>query len=93
MVSLTAVEDALSGAFPHYGLRFAVAVVAKPDEAKGEKLLAVTNEPRLTMDEVRDAVKKRGLPNIAAPREIKHVKELPRLGTGKINHRELERMV
>ena len=34
MVSLAAVEDALAGAFPQYGLRFAVAVVARPDAAQ-----------------------------------------------------------
>lgn len=92
MVSLTAVEDALAGAFPHYGLRFAVAVIARPDEAKGEKLVAFTTEPRLTLQEIREAVRVRGLSNLCVPREIKLVPELPRLGTGKINHRELERM-
>jgi acyl-[acyl-carrier-protein]-phospholipid O-acyltransferase/long-chain-fatty-acid--[acyl-carrier-protein] ligase len=93
MVSLAAVEDALAGAFPQYGLRFAVAVVARSDAARGEKLIAVTNEPRLTMEEVRAAINARGLNNLAAPREIKVVHDLPRLGTGKINHRELEKMV
>ena len=61
MVSLAAVEDALAGAFPQYGLRFAVAVVARPDAAKGEKLIAVTNEPKLTLEEVRAAIHARGL--------------------------------
>ena len=93
MVSLTAVEDALAGAFPQYGLKFAVAVVAKLDGAKGERLVAVTNEPRLALDEVREAIRARGLNNLAMPREIKVVHELPRLGGGKINHREIERMV
>jgi len=93
MVSLTAVEDALAGAFQKYGLKFAAAVVAKPDEGKGEKLIAVTNEPRLTLDEVRAAVRARGLGNLAVPREIKILHDLPRLGTGKINHRELEKMI
>ena len=93
MVSLTAVEDALAGAFPQYGLKFAAAVVAKPDEAKGERLIAVTNEARLTLDQVREAIRARGLANLAAPREVKVLRELPRLGSGKINHRELEKMV
>ncbi len=92
MVSLTAVEEALAGAFPEFGLKFAIAVIARPDEAKGEKLLAVTNELRLTLEQVRDAVRSRGLGNLAVPRELRVVDELPRLGTGKINHRELERM-
>jgi acyl-[acyl-carrier-protein]-phospholipid O-acyltransferase/long-chain-fatty-acid--[acyl-carrier-protein] ligase len=90
MVSLTAVEDALAGAFPHYGLRCQVAVITRPDENKGEVLIAVTNEPKLTLDEIRDAIKAKGLTNLSAPREIKEVKEIPKLGTGKVNHRELQ---
>ncbi|MFN3407545.1 MAG: AMP-binding protein [Limisphaerales bacterium] len=93
MVSLTAVEEALAGAFPHYGLRFAAAVVAMPDADKGERLIAVTNESRLTLEEVRNAIKARGLSNLAVPREIKVVREIPKLGTGKVNHRELERVI
>jgi acyl-[acyl-carrier-protein]-phospholipid O-acyltransferase/long-chain-fatty-acid--[acyl-carrier-protein] ligase len=93
MVSLTAVEDVLASAFPKYGLKFAIAVVARPDEGKGEKLIAATNESRLTMDEVRSAIRARGLSNLAVPREIKVIHEIPRLGTGKINHRELEKIV
>ncbi|MGC9944410.1 MAG: AMP-binding protein [Verrucomicrobiota bacterium] len=90
MVSLTAVEDALAGAFPHYGLRCQIAVLARPDENKGEALVVVTNEPKLTLDEIRDAIKARGLTNLCVPREIKVVPEIPKLGTGKVNHRELE---
>jgi len=93
MVSLTAVEDALAGAFPQYGLRCQVAVIAKPDELRGETLIAVSNEPRLSLEEIRGAIKARGLPNIAVPREVKCVPEIPRLGTGKVNHRELEKLV
>lgn len=89
MVSLTAVEDALAGAFPHYGQRCEVAVIARPDEDKGEVLLAVTNEPKLRLDEVRAAIKGKGLTNLCVPREVKFVKEIPKLGTGKVNHREL----
>jgi acyl-[acyl-carrier-protein]-phospholipid O-acyltransferase/long-chain-fatty-acid--[acyl-carrier-protein] ligase len=93
MVSLTAVEEALANAFPEYGLRFGVAVITLPDEAKGEKLVAVTNEARLTLNQVREAVRARGLNNLAAPRELKVLDELPHLGSGKIDHRELQRKV
>ncbi len=89
MVSLTAVEDALAGAFPHYGQRCEVAVIARPDEDKGEALIAVTNEPRLRLEEIRAALRARGLPNLCVPREVKFVREIPKLGTGKVNHREL----
>ena len=92
MVSLTAVEDALAGAFPHYGLRCQVAVLSRPDEDKGEVLIAVTNEARLTSEEIRAAIKAKGLTNLCVPREIKVVHEIPKLGTGKVNHRELQKL-
>jgi len=90
MVSLTAVEDALAGAFPQYGLHCQVAVITRPEENKGEMLIAVTNEPKLTLDEIRDAIKAKGLTNLSVPREIKVVQEIPKLGTGKVNYRELQ---
>jgi len=93
MVSLTAVEDALAGAFPQFGLRCAVAVIAQPDEDKGEKLIAVTNEAKLQLADIRAAVRAKGLSNLCAPREIKVVQSIPKLGTGKTNHRELEKMI
>ena len=93
MVSLTAVEDALAGAFPQYGLRCQTAVLSRPDPDKGEALIAVTNEPRLTLNQVREAVRAKGLSNLCAPRELRVVREIPKLGTGKTNHRELARIV
>jgi acyl-[acyl-carrier-protein]-phospholipid O-acyltransferase/long-chain-fatty-acid--[acyl-carrier-protein] ligase len=93
MVSLTAVEDALAGAFPQYGLRCQIAVVSRPDEHKGESLIAATNEPRLRLEEIRAVIKAHGWPNLWVPREVKHIRELPKLGTGKIDHRELEKMI
>jgi acyl-[acyl-carrier-protein]-phospholipid O-acyltransferase / long-chain-fatty-acid--[acyl-carrier-protein] ligase len=93
MVSLTAVEEALAGAFPEYGLRCQIAVISKPDPDKGEALIAVTNEPKLKLEQIRAVIREKGLPNIATPRELKSVKEIPKLGTGKTNHRELEKMV
>lgn len=89
MVSLTAVEDALAGAFPRYGLRCQVAVVAQPDEEKGERLIAVSNERRLQLGDLREVLKARGFSNLCVPRELRWVREIPKLGSGKINHREL----
>ena len=90
MVSLTAVEDALAGAFVRYGLRCEVAVLAQPDADKGEVLVAVTNEPHLKLDDLRAAIKARGLSNLCAPRELKCLRDIPKLGTGKVDYRALE---
>lgn len=93
MVSLTAVEEALAGAFPQYGVRCQTAIVSRPDADKGEALLVVTNERRLQLDEVRRALRAKGLPNICLPREVKFIREIPKLGTGKVNQRELEKLL
>jgi acyl-[acyl-carrier-protein]-phospholipid O-acyltransferase/long-chain-fatty-acid--[acyl-carrier-protein] ligase len=93
MVSLTAAEEALAGAFPQYGLRFQVAVLARPDPERGESLVAVANDQRLNMAELRAAIKARGLSNLYVPREIKYVHEIPKLGTGKVDHRGLEKLL
>ncbi len=87
MVSLTAVEEALAGAFPQHGLRCQIAIVSRPDADKGEILIAVTNEAKVTLDEIRGVLRAKGLPNICAPRELKVLREIPKLGTGKVNHR------
>jgi acyl-[acyl-carrier-protein]-phospholipid O-acyltransferase/long-chain-fatty-acid--[acyl-carrier-protein] ligase len=93
MVSLTAVEDALAGAFPQYGLRCQVAIIARPDPDKGEALVAVANEPKLKLDEIRAAIRAKGFTNLCVPREVKYLREIPKLGTGKVNHRELVKLV
>jgi acyl-[acyl-carrier-protein]-phospholipid O-acyltransferase/long-chain-fatty-acid--[acyl-carrier-protein] ligase len=92
MVSLTAVEEVLSGAFPQFGSRFSLAAISRADKAKGEKIVLVTNEPKLTLTHVREVIQDRGLGNLAVPREIVLLPHLPLLGTGKVNHRELQRL-
>jgi acyl-[acyl-carrier-protein]-phospholipid O-acyltransferase/long-chain-fatty-acid--[acyl-carrier-protein] ligase len=89
MVSLTAIEDALAGAFPQYGQHCQIAVISIADSGKGEKLVAFTNEPRLDLDAIRKAIHAADLGNLCVPRQIEHVREIPKLGTGKVNHREL----
>ncbi len=93
MVSLAAVEEALAGAFPQHGANCQTAVVAKPDEKRGETLVAITNAPRLGRNEVREAIHARGLSNLCVPSEIRLVVRMPILGSGKINHKELQQML
>lgn len=93
MVSLTAIEDALAGAFPQYGARCAIAIVAVPDPEKGERIVAATNEARLQLADVRAMVRSKGLSNLCAPRELRVVHAIPKLGSGKTDHRELVRQL
>jgi acyl-[acyl-carrier-protein]-phospholipid O-acyltransferase/long-chain-fatty-acid--[acyl-carrier-protein] ligase len=94
MISLTAVEDALAGAFAaQFGPRCTIAIVATPDTEKGERLIAIANEPRLQLADVRAAVRAKGLSNLCAPRELRFVHAIPKLGSGKTDHRELLRLL
>ena len=36
-----------------------------------------------------EVVRAKGLANLCVPRELRHVREIPKLGTGKVNHRAL----
>jgi acyl-[acyl-carrier-protein]-phospholipid O-acyltransferase/long-chain-fatty-acid--[acyl-carrier-protein] ligase len=93
MVSLTAVEEALAGAFPQYGTRFQAAVITQHDAERGEALIAVSNEAKLNLDEIRAAIKAKGLSNLCVPREVKYLRDIPKLGTGKVDHRELQKLI
>jgi acyl-[acyl-carrier-protein]-phospholipid O-acyltransferase / long-chain-fatty-acid--[acyl-carrier-protein] ligase len=93
MVSLAAVEEALAGAFPQYGFRCEVAVMSVPDEERGEALIAVSNEPKLQFEEIRAVLRGKGFANICLPREVRYLHDIPKLGTGKVNHRELEKQL
>jgi acyl-[acyl-carrier-protein]-phospholipid O-acyltransferase / long-chain-fatty-acid--[acyl-carrier-protein] ligase len=93
MVSLSAAEEALAGAFPQYGLRFQIAVLARPDADRGEALIAVSNEQKLQLEEIRAAIKAKGLSNLYVPKELKFVRDIPKLGTGKVDHRQLQQII
>jgi acyl-[acyl-carrier-protein]-phospholipid O-acyltransferase/long-chain-fatty-acid--[acyl-carrier-protein] ligase len=93
MVSLTAVEEALGGAFPEFGLHCELAVVAHHDAIRGESLVAVVNEKHITLRMIRAVLRDKGLNNLSHPRDIVYVSTIPKLGSGKTNHRELERML
>jgi acyl-[acyl-carrier-protein]-phospholipid O-acyltransferase/long-chain-fatty-acid--[acyl-carrier-protein] ligase len=93
MVSLSAAEEALAGAFPQYGLRFQIAVLGRPDADRGEALIAVSNEQKLQLEEIRTAIKAKGLSNLYVPKELKFVRDIPKLGTGKVDHRQLQQII
>ncbi len=93
MVSLAAVEAALSDAFPIFGPKFQVAVLAVPDADRGESLIAVTNEPRLTLADMRLAIHAKGLGNLCFPREVVVVDAVPVLATGKVDYPACQRLI
>jgi acyl-[acyl-carrier-protein]-phospholipid O-acyltransferase/long-chain-fatty-acid--[acyl-carrier-protein] ligase len=91
MVSLCAVEDALADAFGGRG--WAVAVIARPDERRGERLAVVTNNPGMDAKAVRQALQEKGFSDLTIPREVRFMKEMPKLGTGKVDYVTLRGMI
>ncbi|OPY66920.1 MAG: Bifunctional protein Aas [Syntrophorhabdaceae bacterium PtaU1.Bin034] len=90
MISLTAIEEALAARF---GDRKAAAVMSVPDERKGEKLIVITNNQEVDARSVREALKEKGFSDLAVPREVSFMKEIPKLGTGKIDYVKLKEMM
>ena len=88
MVSLTAVEAALGKLQPD----FAHAVVAVPDPKKGEQLVMFTTMEKFDRKILVEGLRAQGLSELAFPRTIKHLAEIPLLGSGKTNYVELGRL-
>lgn len=85
MVSLTQVESAIKQAWPD----FSHAVIALPDEKKGEQLLLITEKPKLTQSILASKFKEYGLSILSVPKQIKFIKKIPRLGSGKTDYQIL----
>jgi acyl-[acyl-carrier-protein]-phospholipid O-acyltransferase/long-chain-fatty-acid--[acyl-carrier-protein] ligase len=88
MVSLTAVEEAISTASA--GL---VAVMSRPHPSKGEELVVCTADTALTMEQVRTAIRAKGLSDLSVPKQIKICTPFPLLGTGKPDLVMLQQLV
>ncbi len=82
MISLTAVEAHVNTTWPD----LSHAVVAIPDEKKGERLVLVTENENADRAELLAAGQKKGLAEIMIPRMILKIRELPLMGTGKIDY-------
>jgi len=82
MVSLEAVEKLAASASP----AAAHAASTQPDPARGETILLFSTDPALSREQLQNAARTGGWPEIAVPRRIITVEALPLLGTGKIDY-------
>jgi acyl-[acyl-carrier-protein]-phospholipid O-acyltransferase/long-chain-fatty-acid--[acyl-carrier-protein] ligase len=88
MVSLELVERvaaAASGEFQH-------ASAAISETGRGESVILFTEDPHLRREQLQQAAREMGAPELAIPRRIVHVPEIPALGTGKADYVTLNRM-
>ena len=89
MVSLTAAEDLACAVWPDARH----AVVSLPDPKKGERLILVTDRQDADAAPLITHAQSIGAPEIAVPRRIIRVTEIPVLGTGKTDYVALQRIV
>ncbi len=89
MVSLTAAEDLACAVWPE-GRH---AVIALDDPKKGERLILITDRQDAEASRLFAHAQSIGAPEIAVPRKIIRVPEIPVLGTGKTDYVALQRIV
>lgn len=88
MISLALVEALLSKALPDAQH----AVVAVPDARKGEQLVLFTTGEDIDARKAGEALKATDTPVLMVPRTVIALKELPLLGSGKLDYQALNRM-
>ncbi len=88
MVSLTAAETLAVHVWPNARH----AVISMPDPKKGERIVLVTDCYDATSARLIEHAKSIGAPEIAVPRTIVKVPEVPVLGTGKTDYVAIQRI-
>ena len=89
MVSLTAAETLAASLWPDARH----AVIAQPDSRKGERLVLVTDQRDADVGKLVNHAQEVGASELAAPRKIVRVAEIPVLGSGKTDYVAIQRMV
>lgn len=87
MVSLAVVENCASVVWPDA----VSAAIIMPDPKKGEQIILLTEEENPNRSELLSWAQTHGVPELAVPKRVLHVEDIPVLGTGKVDYMTLQR--
>ena len=93
MVSLNAVQDMVVDATKEMGPEYSYGVVSIPHESKGEQIVLVTNNEKVTSAMLHEYVKNNGMSELYLPRVILYHEKLPVFATGKADNVTLKKEV
>ncbi|MEO9969559.1 MAG: AMP-binding protein [Hyphomonadaceae bacterium] len=88
MVSLAVVENCASAIWPDN----MHAAAALPDPRKGEQIILLSDATDANRSEVLTWCQNHGTPEIAVPRKVFFVDEIPVLGTGKLDYGTIQKL-
>jgi acyl-[acyl-carrier-protein]-phospholipid O-acyltransferase/long-chain-fatty-acid--[acyl-carrier-protein] ligase len=88
-VSLSVVENCASALWPDHQH----AAIAVPDGRKGESIVLVTTNPDASRGDLLVWVQNHGVPELAVPRRVIRVNDIPVMGSGKIDYRAVTMIV
>jgi acyl-[acyl-carrier-protein]-phospholipid O-acyltransferase/long-chain-fatty-acid--[acyl-carrier-protein] ligase len=88
MVSLNAVEGIAAQIWPEHHH----AAVSIPCSRKGEKVVLISDNPNAELTQLIHWAQEQGAPEIALPKKIIKISELPVLGTGKTDYQTIQKM-
>ncbi len=88
-VSLSVVENCASALWPDHEH----AAIAIPDGRKGESIVLLTTNPDASRGDLLVWVQNHGVPELAVPRRVIRVNDIPVLGSGKIDYRAVAAIV
>lgn len=93
MVSLNAVHEMVVKACEKSGPDYSYGVVAVPHESKGEQIVLVTNNKKVTQDCLHAYIRNNGMSELYLPRLILYHDSLPVFATGKADNVTLKKQV
>ncbi len=88
MVSLAVVENCATAVWPDN--MHAAAIL--PDDKKGEQIVLITDREAPDRTQLLGWAQNHGVPEIAVPKKIVSVAEVPILGTGKLDYAAIQRL-